>query len=112
MSNDGILAMQWKDKKTLQMLSAIHEGIEMTVAKEVTRRDQTSVVIQRKCVFDYINGMLVVDRPRYENDVIPNHEQSRHIKSCFSTWSIWLFLIASVSGVKSTMQICTAETTG
>lgn len=75
MSEDGILAVQWRDKKVLQMLSTIYEGMGMAVTKEVIRKGQTVEVLKPKSVIDYNNGMLGVDiRPK--NGFIPNNVQN------------------------------------
>ncbi|XP_054282844.1 piggyBac transposable element-derived protein 4-like [Macrosteles quadrilineatus] len=78
-SKDGILAVKWKDRKDVHVLSTIHAGIEMTVDKVIQRKGIVSEVIKPKSVIEYNKGMLGVD---VQDQMLASHPiMRRTIKS-------------------------------
>lgn len=61
-SGRNVLAVKWKDRKDVHMLSTKHEGIEMGPVPGKRPRRGEQETIKPKTVRDYNNGMLGVDR--------------------------------------------------
>lgn len=57
-SCNGILALKWKDKRDVHIISTKHETIEMTEQRE----NQFNPILKPKCVYDYNKGMIGIDR--------------------------------------------------
>lgn len=58
----GVLAIKWKDRKDVHILSTLHKGVEMETAKVVTWGTEEEEIKKPKAVIDYNSGMLGVDR--------------------------------------------------
>lgn len=54
-----ILAVKWKDRKEVHVLSTLHSDIDMVT---VVRQRRNTEVEKPKCIVDYNKGMLAVDR--------------------------------------------------
>ncbi|XP_017795982.1 PREDICTED: piggyBac transposable element-derived protein 4-like [Habropoda laboriosa] len=57
-SCNGILALKWKDKQDVHILSTKHESVEMTEQNG----SQLTPTFKPKCIVDYNRGMIGIDR--------------------------------------------------
>lgn len=57
-SCNGILALKWKDKRDVHILSTKHESAEMIAQNE----SYPSPIFKPKCIIDYNMGMIGIDR--------------------------------------------------
>ena len=58
-SNENIMALVWKDKKDVKMLSTMHTSVVVNTGKK-DRKDNT--ICKPQCVLDYSKGMGGIDQ--------------------------------------------------
>lgn len=69
-SLQNILAVKWRDKKYVHMLSTKHTDIDCQLAAVKRKRGSEEEVLKPKCIVEYNKGMNDVDR---QDQVLASH---------------------------------------
>ena len=92
------LALQWKDKKVVTMLSTIHEATEFVMVKRKVRVDdkwQSVDVKQPKVIAEYNSYMNAVDN---SDQILAHNNVAR---KCLRWWKTLFFHLINIAVVNS-----------